>query len=185
MRLGWRWVPRYRYRVTAGDLESDSTDSFDTITAQSSSNGDAKLLLDTKVNVTASAFGYEKTWEALRNTYDLNAIFNDAHTSVMLTNGDDYVRAVGHEDNYDFQETLASYDATSCRDALPNTPTAMVDGYDASNVMVQDAMTEETMLACYDGDYATSIPPINPGESDGDLFLAGSPKLRASNTNLE
>ena len=71
----------------------------------------------------------------------------------MLTNAEDYIRSTAAEDNFNFKPGLADLGFTpeACVDGSLTERTSMVH-WNKNGQQVQNAMTEDAMLNCFDGE---------------------------------
>ena len=126
--------------------------------------------IDAGLDLCIKVFGFEAHFSGLqfsdRIKVDPGLAYTENH-SLMLTNAEDYIRSTAAEDNFNSKPGLADsglYPRSMCRWVLTER-TSMVH-WNKNGQQVQNAMTEDAMLNCFDGDLTNTDP--GPSE-DGTL----------------
>ena len=126
--------------------------------------------IDAGLDLCIKVFGFEACFSGLqfsnRIKVDPGLAYTENH-SLMLTNAEDYIRSTAAEDNFNFKPGLADLGFTpeACVDGSLTERTSMVH-WNKNGQQVQNAMTEDAMLNCFDGDLTNTDP--GPSE-DGTL----------------
>lgn len=172
---GWRrfwgwWFPSFTTETVLDPIEPAPENKFyATIVLQQNTNNESGLILSFDIDLGMRIFLWSDSISLVDLVYQVPLADAYAHGSIMLTNERDYIHATGFEDSFSFMDNMQSYDGMSCIENSSGEASSMRSWYDENGALLQEAMSEEEMVNCFDGDVGEHRPEPNNPTDPGDL----------------